>query len=283
MSTELIRSANRRSPFLDNESLPDPTPATANESPRIRNNSPGLFVSEDEEEPLVIDTPLIVRGSTELNYSENVFRKLPINTMDGLKRARAIKESINKNISVLQPPDKITNTRPSIEDEPENKIIKDLRDEQNMSWGDIANFLNQERRNRGEAANLTAPAVYSRYVRSAPKIAVPINELGFDPKDYQHLRNPNQYTNVTGTGMISKAGKKRVKNYDNAKELETNMRKPVAEDEYADLETADKTEQLMEAVAKVERNFWTLVADELERTTTKLYPAGRLAGRYHAI
>ncbi|KAF2818913.1 hypothetical protein CC86DRAFT_460840 [Ophiobolus disseminans] len=268
----------------DDESLSDPAPTTANtKSPRIRTDSPGLFVSEDEEGPFVIRNPLIVKGSTELTYADNTLRKHPINTMDGLKRARAIKESINKNISVLQPPDKITSVRPNFEDDPENKIIKDLRNEQDMGWGDLANFLNQERRSRGEAANFTAEAVYTRYVRSAPKIAVPINELGFDPKDYMHLRHPNQYTNVEGTGMISKAGKKRVKNYDNAKELEANMRKPVKEDEYGDLETDEKTEQLMDAVAKVERNFWTFVADEMERSTTKLYPAGRLASRYHAV
>jgi hypothetical protein len=39
----------------------------------------------------------------------------------------------------------------------------------------------------------------------------------------------------------------------------------------------------MEAVAKVERNFWVFVADEMERSTTKLYPPQALAGRYHSI
>lgn len=61
------------------------------------------------------------------------------------------------------------------------------------------------------------------------------------------------------------------------------MRKLVSEDDFGDLETAEKTDQLMDAVAKVERNFWTLVADEMERATTKLYPAARLADRYHEI
>jgi hypothetical protein len=39
----------------------------------------------------------------------------------------------------------------------------------------------------------------------------------------------------------------------------------------------------MEAVAKVERNFWKIVADEMERATTKLYEPDELASRYHAI
>lgn len=239
-------------------------------------------MSEDEDQDTA-ENPLVIKGDTELNRPSNILRKILTNKMDGLTRARAIKAKIENNISVLQPFDKMNLTRPSADDDAEDQIIKTLRSEQNMGWADIANFLNQERLNRGEAGQLTASSIYSRFVRSAPKIAVPVNELGFDPKDYRHLRHPNEYSTNKGTGTISKAGKKRVKNYDNAKELESNMRKLVSEDEYGDLETGEKTDQLMDAVAKVERNFWTLVADEMERTTTKLYPAGRLADRYHEI
>ncbi|KAF2028356.1 hypothetical protein EK21DRAFT_70081 [Setomelanomma holmii] len=203
--------------------------------------------------------------------------------MDGLKRARAIKAEIENNISVLKPLDQQMSTRRRIEDHPENKLVKTLRNGQKMGWADIANYLNQERRNRGEAANFTASAVYSRYVCSAPRVATTVSEIGFDPKDYMHLRHPNQYTAGEGTGLISKAGKKRVRNYDNAKELEANIRKLASEDEQAELETAEKSELLMEAVAKVERNFWVLVADEMERTTTKLYSSKALADCYHAI
>jgi hypothetical protein len=39
----------------------------------------------------------------------------------------------------------------------------------------------------------------------------------------------------------------------------------------------------VEAVAKVERNFWKFVADEMERATTKLYAPDELASRYHSI
>lgn len=263
------------SPMPDHDNSFESTLQADNTSShRARSVSPGLFVSEDEP-------TLVIKGKTELNAPDNTLRKLPY--MDGLKRARAVKAEIENNISVLKPLIQQSSTRHRVEDNPENQLIKTLRTEQNMNWAEIANFLNQERRNRGEAANFTAPAIYSRYVCSVPRVATTVGEIGFDPKDYMHLRHPNQYTAGEGTGIISKAGKKRVKNYDNAKELEANVRKQVSEDSQADLETAEKTELLMEAVAKVERNFWVFVADEMERSTTKLYPPQALAGRYHSI
>lgn len=222
----------------------------------------------------------MIKGQTELNFA-NVLRKTSV--MDGLKRARAIKAHIKDNIAVLQPYEKST-TRHQVEEDPENQLIKTLRQDQNMKWNDIANFLNQERRQHGEAASFTEAAMYSRFVRNAPRIATAVGEIGFDPKDYMHLRHPNQFNGTSdGTEPISKAGKKRIKNYDNAKELEANMRKQIKQDDNAELETAEKADQLMEAVAKVERNFWILVADEMERTTTKLYAPDALASRYHAI
>jgi exopolysaccharide biosynthesis protein len=204
--------------------------------------------------------------------------------MNGLNRAQAIKAEIKNNISVLMPQDKKTSTRRNVEEDPENVVIKTLRQEQKLTWSEIASYLNQERLNKGEAATFTDAAVYSRFVRNAPRIANPVSEVGFDPKDYMHLRHPNQYTQAQGTGAISKAGKKRVKNYDNATELKANVRQTVSTEVHDnDLETAEMTEQLMDAVAKCERNFWKYVADELERATTKMYNAEKLASRYHAI
>ncbi|CAG5152777.1 uncharacterized protein ALTATR162_LOCUS2910 [Alternaria atra] len=204
--------------------------------------------------------------------------------MDGHKRARAIKSEIENNISVLMPQDKKTSTRRNDKEDLENNIIKTLRQEQKLTWNEIANYLNQERLNKGEAATFTDAAVYSRFVRNAPRIATSVGEIGFDPKDYMHLRHPNQYTQTEGTGGISKAGKKRVKNYDNATELKANIRQLVAaEVQDNGLDDAEKTEQLMEAVAKCERNFWKYVADEMERATTKMYDPEVLASRYHAI
>jgi hypothetical protein len=223
----------------------------------------------------------VVERLVELSCTENVLHNVP--SMDGLKRARAMKADIRNNMSVLQHHDKKISTRRHVEDGLENQLIKTLRQEQKMSWNDIANVLNQMRRSHDDVADFTDAAVYSRFVCNVPRIATATGEIGFDPKDYVHLRHPNQYTNSEGTGMISKAGKKRVKNYDNAKELEVNVRKRMQNDEHVELETAEKTEELMEAVAKVERNFWVFVADEMERSTTKLYPPHVLASRYHAV
>jgi hypothetical protein len=219
--------------------------------------------------------------NTKLNRKNYILRKLP--DMNDLKRARDIKETIKDNIAVLQPVGKTTGGRRQVKEDLENQLIKNLRQEENMNWCDIADLLNEERRQRGEAASFTEAAVYSRFVRNAPRIATAVGEIGFDPKDYMHLRHPNQYSTAQGTETSSKVGKKRVKNYENAKELEANMRKEIKEDELEELETVERTEQLMDAVAKVERNFWILVADEMERATTKLYPPNALANRYHSV
>ncbi|KAG9195058.1 hypothetical protein G6011_00178 [Alternaria panax] len=216
------------------------------------------------------------------NEGQSSTQLTPIDiNMDHLKRARVIKKEIENNISVLMPPEKITSTRRNDYEDPENIIIKTLRQEQKLSWNEIANYLNQERLVKGEAATFTDAAVYSRFVRNAPQVATSVDEIGFDPKDYMHLRHPNQYTQAEGTGGISKVGKKRVKNYDNATELKVNMRQVVSHDN--ELEDMNKTEQLMEAVAKCERNFWRYVADEMERATAKMYDHEELASRYHAI
>jgi hypothetical protein len=203
--------------------------------------------------------------------------------MDNFKRARAIKAEIQNNISALIPQDKKATSRRNVQEDPENIIIKALRTEQNMSWKDIADFLNEERHSKGEAATFTESAVYGRFVQVAYPIATSVGEIGFHPKDYMHLRNPSQYINGNSTSAISKAGKKRVKNYDNAAELKANVRQRASPEEHEELETAEKTEQLMQAVAVIERNFWSLVADEMERATTKLYEPGELASRYHSI
>jgi hypothetical protein len=205
--------------------------------------------------------------------------------MEDLKRARAIKTEIENNVSVLKPWDQMTITRRNNSEDPENMTIKTLRQEQKLSWNEIAHHLNQERTAKGEAATFTDAAVYSRFVRNAPRIATPISEIGFDPKDYMHLRHPTQYTQATagtGTGATSKAGKKRIKNYDNATELKANIRQVVVSHDN-ELEDADKTEMLVEAVAKCERNFWKYVTDEMERATAKMYDPEELASRYHAI
>ncbi|CAO2653485.1 Nn.00g028960.m01.CDS01 [Neocucurbitaria sp. VM-36] len=247
----------------------------ATEPSRNRSESP-VFEPEDE------DPPLVLRDTTTLTRPHNIIR--PLLSMDGLKRARAIKAEIENNIPILQPQVKKTSSLYKVEEDAETQLIKTLREEQEMNWSEIANYLNEKRRNDGKAANFTEAAVYSRFVLNAPRIAVPVGEIGFDTKDYVHLRNPTQYTNADNSGtVVSQAGRKRVKSYDNATELKANMRKHLELEEHEDLETVERTEQLMDAVAKIERNFWVLVADEMERITTKMYQPDELASRYHAV
>ncbi|KAH7359847.1 hypothetical protein BKA66DRAFT_224765 [Pyrenochaeta sp. MPI-SDFR-AT-0127] len=203
--------------------------------------------------------------------------------MDGLNRARIIKAEIEKNVSVLKQQNAKATPGGQGQENFENQLIMTLRQDQHMKWNDIADFLNQARHSRGEATNLTDAAVYSSFVRTSPRLAIAVDEIGFDPKDYMHLRHPNQYTNADGSGTVSKAGKKRVKNYDIATELQANMRKRLKLDESFDLKTVEKTEKLLDAVAKVERNFWILVADEMERATTKMYQPDELASRFHTF
>lgn len=204
--------------------------------------------------------------------------------MDEHKRARSLKTSIEKHLSIQHNPDEPPTSKQHIDEDRENRLIKTLRFEQAMDWKDIASVLNKWRLGRGEAGDLTESAIYSRFVRNYPRTATAVAEIGFQPKDYIHLRYPNQYTQATeGSGTPSKAGKKRIKNFENATELKDNMRKRVKAEDHGELNTAEKTEQLVKAVAKVERNFWLLVADEMERVTTKMYEPEELESRYHAI
>jgi hypothetical protein len=263
--------------YIDDDSILVPTTTVpTTELTHSRSESPLFEPSIDSEE---LNEALAEEYGLDPT-SEDLLQDY---NMDGFKRARAIKTEIQNNISVLLPQDKKASTRRNVEEDPENITIKTLRTEQKMSWKDIADFLNKERCNKGEAATFTESAVYGRFVQVAYPIATSVGEIGFHPKDYMHLRNPNQYINGNGTGTISKAGKKRVKNYDNALELKANVRQRASPEEHEELKTTEKTEQLMQAVAVIERNFWSLVADEMERATTKLYEPDELASRYHSI
>ncbi|KAH7385516.1 hypothetical protein DE146DRAFT_210052 [Phaeosphaeria sp. MPI-PUGE-AT-0046c] len=244
---------------------PSPT-----EGPPHQRSSSDLFVPEDE-------AVFVIRGETTLNRPENVLYK--VKGMEGVKRARDIKNEIEMNIALLQPRENITTSRPDPEEDPEDQRIRTLRNEQKMDWTDISDRLNEERLARGEAATFTSSTVYSRFVRLTAITATPMGEIGFHPKDYAHLHQARMSSKAASKGK----GQKRVKDYDNPKELDVNMRQQVSDKEYEELETPEKSEQLMQAVAKVERNFWLLVADEMERSTTRLYSPTALADRYHAI
>jgi len=144
-----------------------------------------------------------------------------------------------------------------------------------MTWQVIVNYLNLKRLERGEPGNLTSQAVYSRFVRNSPRVAAALGEVGFDPKDYMHLRNPTQDPSSSGrgSGFGIGAGRKRVRHEGNEElELKNNLRKKrtLAEDA-RELGKEHMSEMLVRAVAVVERNFWTFVADELHRSSAQEY------------
>ncbi|USP75450.1 hypothetical protein yc1106_02724 [Curvularia clavata] len=206
-------------------------------------------------------------------------------TMGELTRARALKRKIENNISVLVPPAKPTWTHPDPKDDEETSAILSLRQDKNLKWSEITHILNQKRLDAGEQpANLDPSAIYSRFLQHTTRMPQPVREIGFDARDCVHLRHPEQCVDgASGDISVSKTGRNRIKDYGSARELKANMRQMIGAEAQSELESVEKTEKLVEAVAKVERNFWRLVADEMERMTTRLYEPEELARRYHEI
>ena len=62
------------------------------------------------------------------------------------------------------------------EHDPENHEIKRLREE-GLSWAEIEKEMNNQRVKTGRMPNLTENAVYSRYMRNAPRIAAANGEF----------------------------------------------------------------------------------------------------------
>jgi hypothetical protein len=223
---------------------------------------------------------------------------------DTFQRARALKDAAQQNIAILpRDPSPPLSPPPASLDTP----ILALR-EQGASWADITRQLNATL----DTPTWTEAAVYARYILYSSAAASPAREIGFVPSDYQHLK---------GTGwksdQISKAGKKRVKDFQNATELSANVRKPVGfagaegvqvqkvsdkgkgkrkwsngkgryervKDEEEEVVTVNEgvAEALMRAVGKVERNYWVFVADEMEREVGKYFDPKELERVFHEV
>ncbi|KAH7128659.1 hypothetical protein B0J11DRAFT_484719 [Dendryphion nanum] len=198
-----------------------------------------------------------------------------------------------------------------VETDPENILIKTLRTEHSMDWTSIANYLNRERQKRGEPQTMTQPAVYSRFVRNAPKIAQVNGEVGFDVKDFMYLRHPHYYIDqvnvqlgVANTGNRELSASGAPLNYGGAPMGGFRKRKapapakkwkghghrsvrikpnpdPKAVDSNAErLQDPGMTLHMMQAVEVVNRNFWTFVADEMERATGEFFDWGALERRF---
>ncbi|KAF1926992.1 uncharacterized protein M421DRAFT_66501 [Didymella exigua CBS 183.55] len=197
------------------------------------------------------------------------------NQVDSFKRARELKASALENISILQSTPSSSLNQLNFQDS-EDALITVLRAE-GRPWGDIVTHLNQRRFSNKEAPTWTEAAVYSRFVLHNSVSATPAKEVGFEPGDYSHLRNAG-----SGREGTSKAGKKRVKDFQNATELSANIRRP-ATIEGAEGRDAEKEDVLVNAVAKVNRNFWVFVADEVEREGGKYIEPKELEKVFHNI
>ncbi|KAI2481600.1 hypothetical protein Ptr902_07395 [Pyrenophora tritici-repentis] len=234
----------------------------------------------------------------------------PVDPNLSLLQARTLKNSVTALPATLIPPAQLP--APSSSD-PEVQLITSLRDDKKMKWMDIAIQLNAARQDRNEAPVLNPASVYSRYILAAPMTATPVAEIGFDAKDYTYLRDPGQVLvqpgstptsadpSVPGSAAatssapgssaakpkakvaVPRAGRKRVKNLENAIELKDNVRQPATAEELEELKGEARTQMLIEAVAKVERNFWTLVADEVDRVGGVKYEGKVLANRWFEL
>ncbi|KAF2010370.1 hypothetical protein BU24DRAFT_413966 [Aaosphaeria arxii CBS 175.79] len=217
-----------------------------------------------------------------------------------LAHARALKAHLSTNTPLqhLSAHPSPPSSRRKVEDDPENIIIKDLRQNHHMSWGGIANYLNARRLERGEPQSMTQPAVYSRFVRNAPKIAMAGGEGGFDVKDYMHLRHASEYPVRAGGGRKRKRKAGEGEEGDGGEDGDVDgeggekwqghgfravrvMSKLDADSR--ELETAVGTGHLVDAVAVVQRGFWGYVADELERSTGKFYDPKAIESRWKEI
>jgi len=235
------------------------------------------------------------------------------NEVDAFKRARELKASALQNVSILQSAPTSSSSQLTTEDS-EDTLITQLR-HLDTPWGDIVSQLNARRTAAKEAPTWTEAAVYSRFIL-VTATATPTKEVGFEPRDYAHLKNAG-----SGREGTTKAGKKRIKDFQNATELSANIRKPAtiegAEGECAEREVKVKdrgkgkakgkskgkdedrrkgeseeevvkmdegmVEILIHAVAKVERNFWVFVADEVERESGKYIEPKELEKVFHDI
>ncbi|CAE7026985.1 hypothetical protein P3342_005894 [Pyrenophora teres f. teres] len=227
----------------------------------------------------------------------------PTDPAVSLLRARALKSSVSTAPAVLT---RQTQLPAALSSDPELHLINTLRNDKGLKWADIATQLNAAREKRGEATIWNPASVYSRYILAAPMTATPVGEIGFDARDYVHLRNPGQFyvkpdssTPTAGASTptadasssskptpgtsIPRAGRKRVKDYDNATELKANMRQHATAEEVEELQGEVRTQMLVEAVAKVERNFWKLVADEVDRVGGVYFEGDVLAERWFEL
>ena len=136
------------------------------------------------------------------------------------------------------------------ENDPENREILRLRQEEHREFDDIANILNRKRVKTGVAPNLTANAIYSRYKRNGPLIAAS-DGIEFVPTDLDKKSNGSSISFKKVTPIVG-----------------FNPR---------------EDQLLVRAVADVEAKKWELVAARLEEIGGKRHDPDMCALRFNRL
>ncbi|KAJ9656937.1 hypothetical protein H2201_008376 [Coniosporium apollinis] len=136
------------------------------------------------------------------------------------------------------------------EHDPENWKIKEMRQHDHMSWAEIARALNEARIASGKTPSMTEAAVYGRFVRNGPRIAIAQGEVDFNPSDFMHLK-PAKEAQPVVPPMVTF---------------------PAQHDEY-----------LVQAYREVQEELWANVARRLERKSGHKYSAEACALRFSQL
>ncbi|KAF2279174.1 uncharacterized protein EI97DRAFT_481287 [Westerdykella ornata] len=173
----------------------------------------------------------------------------------------------------------------SVERDPENHMIKDLRINGSYTWTAIANILNERRIAEGMPPTCTAASVYGRFVRNAPRIAQSLEgDYNFNPSDYMHLRRPQNYP-APGPDLLD-TSKKRTRaeangKYQTPRDIKGNVRQVTSDGQ--DLQSPEKAAKFVKAVEMATQEFWRNVRDAMEQLTGHVYDPKVLEDHYETI
>lgn len=169
------------------------------------------------------------------------------------------------------------------EDDPINVMIKDLRCRAKLPWDKISQKLDEYLIENGdEPQELSVASVYSRFKRNAGRVAKAQNELDFDHKDWIHLRHPHHYPNTDEYVTVGREPE--LRNGGVPALLRRNIRMTSrTQQDIDELKSAELSAALVQAVDRINDNFYKFVADDMERTTGKLYTLHALEQRHKEI
>ena len=136
------------------------------------------------------------------------------------------------------------------ENDPENREILRLRQDEHREFDDIAHILNKKRVKIGNAPNLTANAIYSRYKRNGPLIAASDGKV-FVPTELDKKSNGSSINFKKATPIVGF----------NARE----------------------DELLVRAVTDIENKKWELVAARIEEIGGKRHDPDMCALRFNRL